>query len=288
MDQDNREQLLEQGYCVLRNLLADEELTALRELAARCVAATTPEHRARYRSEGSLVLMAEYPQFARIIGYAPALQAFAALGLEDVRFSSGYVISKPPASPALFWHQDWWGWDHPLSFSDRIVQFFAFYYLTDTTPENGCLRVIPGSHRRRHALHELGDAHQAGLAEVMDPGSPAFANRPDQVDVPVRAGDLVIGDVRLMHGSHPNASEHERTLLTLWYHPGYSTLPEPIRARIQELYCRRGVDTDPDADQQQFPDNWPEPYRSKIAAQCPDYAGAAAPQPWNRSPDGLR
>ena len=275
MEHTQRKQLVTDGYCVVEDILPPDELITLRTLANGCVSDIMPEHRAQYRSEGSLVLMADYPEFARIISYPETLRAFSALGLQDVRFSSGYVISKPPASPALFWHQDWWGWDHPVSFGERIVQFFAFYYLSDTSPDNGCLRVIPGSQRQRHALHDFDGAHQRGLAQIVDPHSAAFSDHPDQVDVPVKAGDLVIGDVRLIHGSHPNASDQERTLLTLWYHPGYRELPGSIRARIPELYCRRGVDTDP------------EPYRSMIDGQRPDYDGGVEPQAWNRSPDGL-
>ena len=66
-----------------------------------------------------------------------------------------------------------------------------------------------------------------------------------------------------------------------------SLVPEPIRARIQELYCRRGVDTDPGGEQLLYPDDWPAPDRSVIDKQRPDYRGDVAPQAWNRSPYGL-
>ncbi|MEC8595240.1 MAG: phytanoyl-CoA dioxygenase family protein [SAR324 cluster bacterium] len=56
-------------------------------------------------------------------------------------------ISKPPKSPALFWHQDWWDWNEPSSFTYQMAQVFVMIYLKDTTPQNGCLRVIPGSNK---------------------------------------------------------------------------------------------------------------------------------------------
>ena len=126
--------------------------------------------------------------------------------LHGTLFSSGYVISKPPGGPALFWHQDWWGWQHPISRDDRIAQVALFLYMTDTTRENGCLRLIPGTHRRPHPLHDLVDAHDPTLAEVKNPDDAAFASHADEVDVPVTAGDVVVVDARLIHGAHPNRS----------------------------------------------------------------------------------
>src|SRR3546814_3194700 len=59
--------------------------------------------------------------------------------------------------------------------------------LTDTTRENGCLRVIPGSHRHDHPLHHLEAAHSAELQGFLNPDNPAFAAHPDEVAVPVRS-----------------------------------------------------------------------------------------------------
>src|SRR3546814_7153010 len=51
-----------------------------------------------------------------------------------------------------------------------------------TTRENGCLRVIPGSHRHDHPLHHLEEAHSAELQGFLNPDNPAFAAHPDEVD----------------------------------------------------------------------------------------------------------
>ncbi len=94
------------------------------------------------------------------------------------------------------------------------------YYLVDTTPYNGCLRVLKGSHLKRHPLHDiLPNAHGAELQRVENANHPAFQHFPGEVDIPVNAGDLVIGDSRLLHASHGNQSNERRTVITLWYHP---------------------------------------------------------------------
>ena len=90
--------------------------------------------------------------------------------------------------------------------------------MTDTTPENGCLRVIPGTHRKRIDLHDiLPDAHEAEIQALDDLNHPAFADYPGAVDVPMAAGDLIIADARLMHGAYPNQTNQRRTLLLAWH-----------------------------------------------------------------------
>ena len=192
-----------------------------RAAAEAALGSIDADHRAQWRSQGSLVPVADHPAFASLIAHPGFQEMFERLGLPGTRFSSGYVISKPPGGPALFWHQDWWGWQHPISREERIAQLALFLYMTDTTRQNGCLRLIPGTHRRPHALHELVDAHDPTLAEVRNPDDAAFAPHPDEVDVPVTAGDVVVVDARLIHGAHPNRSGRERTNITLWWHPDY-------------------------------------------------------------------
>ena len=53
---------------------------------------------------------------------------------------------------------------------------------------------VPGSHLHRHALHDLlPNAHETEIQSLNDLDSPVFANHPDAIDVPMAAGDLIIG-----------------------------------------------------------------------------------------------
>ncbi len=282
-----RRMLAEDGYCVIEDALPPGLLRKTQARAAEIVAAIPAAHRARNRSQGSLVLIADHPGFAGLIASPRERGIFAGLGFADPRFSSGYVISKPAHSPALFWHQDWWAWDDPISYRETIAQVFLFYYLTDTRIENGCLRVVPGSHRRRHSLHDQPPAHDQDLSRVANPDRPVYQSVEGEVPVEVAAGSLVIGDARLLHGTYPNDSDTERTLITLWYHPDFAALPEPIRARIDFIFNRRGVDTDPDWADGMTPARWPAAARAKVETLLPAYDGGADPQPWNRDPAGL-
>lgn len=277
--------LLRQGYCVAQGLLEETLIARLQHDSQSIVSNVSPSHRERNKSQGSLINLSDYPEYAEIIGAQALADLFTTLAFPNPVFSSGYLISKPPHSPALFWHQDWWGWDDPFSYTPTIAQVFIMIYLSKTTPSNGCLRAIPSSHRHQHHLHAATAAHAESLSAVENPDDPLYQSVAEAVAVPVEPGDVVVGDARLLHGSYPNNSDTERTLLTLWYHPNFSALPAGMQARIQEIFLRRGVDTDPDAAEQKIMSQWPVEQRQKIAHLFPNYRGTVEPHAWNREPD---
>ena len=49
----------------------------------------------------------------------------------------------------------------------------------------------------------------------------------------VTAGDLVVGDSRVLHAAHANTTGRRRTVLTTWYLPRYDELSERLRASYQ-------------------------------------------------------
>jgi Phytanoyl-CoA dioxygenase (PhyH) len=77
------------------------------------------------------------------------------------------------------------------------------WMLDDFTPDNGALRVVPGSHR-------WGRRPQDVLA---DPRLP----HPDEVLVTGRAGDLVVMNSHLWHGGTANRTDRRRLALHAFY-----------------------------------------------------------------------
>ena len=144
------------------------------------------------------------------------------------------------------------------------------YYLVDTERYNGCLRLIPGSHMKRHRLHDaLPDAHTDDLRKMENPNSPIYQDIHEAGDVPVKAGDLVVGDSRLLHSAHGNKSDQRRTVITLWYMTEFDLLPAPLRARI----CN-----------DKRHDEWTAEVRNPIIDLIPNYCGDAKAVEWNRTP----
>jgi len=234
------------GFFVFENILDAGAVQALSQLTDCILSEQDPEHFSEQVTTGSMVMIDwemahRHEALAEFIAHQNALDALSELGFDDPRFGHGRIISKPPQSPPLFWHEDGRFWNDPISYTTTPVQVFLMYYLTDTTPENGCLRVIPGSHLKRHALHDIiSERHTDDLRKYANPDDPGFSRVQDEIDVPVKAGDLVVGFGTLLHASHANTSNERRTVLTMWYYPAYPELPEQTQSTIAMFETKTG------------------------------------------------
>ena len=265
IDLERREQLLRDGFCRFPSVLTTDLLERLCAVTERLLDAVHPERADAVRSQGSMLPVALDPLFAELITLPAALEALRSLGFARPTYTDDYVISKPAGGPRLFWHYDWFAWEDLLSYSAAPPQVFAMYYLSDTTRENGCLRVLPGSHVRHTALHDRLDApHSARLGAAVDMERVEFSDWPGEADVCVRAGDLLLGDARLLHAAHDNKSSERRTLITLWYQPMFDEMPERMKAQIA-------------AKVQAIPSEWPSAAQALMQPLLPHYQGAAAP-----------
>ena len=198
-----RQQLLDEGFCVFPGLLDGDLLTRLRLASDRLLDAYPEEERQRRGNQGSVVsIRFQDRAFAELVAWPPTWAALRELGFDGARYWAGSVISKEAHSTPLYWHQDWVWWAEPESADPVPHQLFLMWYLTDTRPENGCLRVLPQSHRRRLEAHDLIGTHDDGIRHLDPVTSPGYQTLPGEVDVPVTAGDLVVGDARVLHAAH--------------------------------------------------------------------------------------
>jgi ectoine hydroxylase-related dioxygenase (phytanoyl-CoA dioxygenase family) len=227
------------------------------------LSAQTKAEAQEHLSLGSLIRLWSEPYFCNLICAPQLLSVLKQLGANDIRFSNGFLFSKPPGSPATFWHQDWWLWDEEISFERQASQVGALIYLEPTSPTNGCLRVIPNSHMKFHKLHELQHKYETKeLRKYEDPAAAPFLSFPEEVEVPVNPGDVVLFDARLLHSAHANSSGERRNALTFWYFPNYIKLSAAIRA---------GIGTS------KVPDQWPQSYSEMLSPLLPQYLGQAEP-----------
>jgi hypothetical protein len=280
-------ELEEKGFVQARGAFGPAFMDSLLLKAHATLFRETAESREAVKSNGSLIHLADNPEYADVIASPILLDLLRQCGATDPRFTGGFLISKPGEGPPLFWHQDWWGWDDDSAYEPRANQLFAMIYLTNTRVENGCLRVIPGSHRRDHPLHHLDTAHSEWMQAFKDPTNPAYADHPDQLAVPVEAGDVLIGDARLIHGAFANRTDEERPLLTLWFMPHWRSMPAEMRALAYKGFMRGDDIPSSVARPRTFLD-WPEPLRRRIAHLLPPDDGGVEPMRWNRIPDFAR
>ena len=111
------------------------------------------------------------------------------------------------------WHQDatYWGLEPP----NALTVWFA---VDDSDRENGCMRVLPGTHLG--GLREHGKANQQGNLLSINQEVPVTPEEESRaVDLILRAGEVSFHDGATIHGSLPNRSIRRRCGLTLRYIP---------------------------------------------------------------------
>ncbi len=240
-----REQMIRDGFCVVPDVLTDEFVAELREETARLNATEAHHPDTKYQGTHLNVPYADNAIMRRLVEWPPARRALDALGFGDFAPMEGMlVLTKPARGPALYWHQDWMMWNDPLSCTPWPQTIFVSYYLEGTSVENGCLKIIPGTHRRRIPLHDiLVTAHEQGARFIEEDHPVMFSDHPDQVNVEVGPRDLVLADARVLHAAYKNQTDEPRDLLLLW-HRRPMTVPGYWDGEIPRVIAER----DPDAE----------------------------------------
>lgn len=222
----------EAGYCILPKLLDLDELEVVKSLASARADAPLPAGMSRPGNELH-PLRWDDGIVATVLARDLRIKRLReALGVHDIRWLSAYVSSKPPRSPALAWHQDWWCWDDPVSLRVLAPQVALLCYLSDCDEMSGALRLIPGSHAQATTLHALLPEPHSAAGDALSPGHPALADSSMQVTVRVAAGDAVLIDYRLLHGTHRNDAMERRDCVLLSFLPEPNLLPGNLRSHL--------------------------------------------------------
>ncbi len=122
----------------------------------------------------------------------------------DLLIRATLILCKHPHDPRnVSWHQDGYH-----SGFDQIPTTSAWIALSDSTSENGCMRVIPGSHKEGALDHVMLESEEALLrkgAEVQVEVDETRAR-----DLVLKAGEMSLHQVHIIHGSNPNRSDRKR------------------------------------------------------------------------------
>ena len=135
----------------------------------------------------------------------------------SVKCMQSMYFCKPPGMPGQAWHQD----EIYIPTRDRSL-VGAWYALDDANVENGCLWVIPGSHRNG-MLYEQRAHHNPEF----DGAQQSFGfDDSGEIPVVVKKGSVVFFNGHLLHRSAKNRSEADfRRVLVNHYMNSYSFLP---------------------------------------------------------------
>jgi phytanoyl-CoA hydroxylase len=156
-------------------------------------------------------LVAKDPFWVRLVSDDRLLDIAAEfVGPDIALFASHYICKPPHTGRPVLWHQDGAYW--PLEPMEVVTLWLA---IDDSTRENGCLRVMPGTHR--DDLHDLRERED--VDSVLGSESAAEIDESLAVDLTLSAGDVEVHHPHIMHGSNANTSASRRCGLTIRYIP---------------------------------------------------------------------
>jgi len=139
----------------------------------------------------------------------------------SVKCMQSMLFVKPPGFQGQAWHQD----EVYIPTRDRSL-IGAWIAMDDATVENGCLWVVPGSHRHGYMYPQR--EHENPDEFDFAPESHGF-DESEEIPVEVKAGAVVFFNGYLLHRSRKNRSNIYRRALVNHYCNAWSLLPWDVR-----------------------------------------------------------
>jgi ectoine hydroxylase-related dioxygenase (phytanoyl-CoA dioxygenase family) len=146
----------------------------------------------------------QFPWAYRLASHEAVLDAVESILGPEILIDGNLVFYKPPRdSSYASWHQDsvYSGWHLTPSVS-------AWIALTPSNPTNGCMRVIPGSHKQ--GLLEHDNVQDPNLLNKRGERLRMDVDESHAVDVVLKPGEMSLHHTNIIHGSNANASDGPR------------------------------------------------------------------------------
>lgn len=145
-----------------------------------------------------------FPWAYRLASHRNVLDAVESLIGPEILIDGNLVFYKPPRDTGYAsWHQDsvYSGWHLTPSVS-------AWIALTASGPANGCMRVVPGSHKQ--GLLEHDNIHDPNLLNRRGERLRMDVDESQALDVVLEPGEMSLHHTNIVHGSNPNMSDGPR------------------------------------------------------------------------------
>ncbi len=232
----------EDGFFVRRAVFAPEEVRRLQEAAERVVVSAGGAAEAgdgayqidgnRYQPAADTLVQFEHapgsttlrviepfhhldPVYDALVDDPRIVEPMRGLVASDrVSLWTDKLNLKRPGEGSRFrWHQDSPYWAHVSPHVDLLPNVLVV--LDDASVENGCFRVVRGSHRRGMLPGLEGEGKLGPLFT-----DPRHFDADAQVPIEAPAGSLCFFSPHTVHGSEPNLSDLPRRAAVFTYQPG--------------------------------------------------------------------
>ena len=125
------------------------------------------------------------------------------LGSDLMVWSSGLFIKEANTSKIVSWHQDltYWG-------LDDVEEMTAWVALSPSNLDSGCMRFVPGSHKKQLVAHK--DTFDENNLLTRGQEIAVDVDEADGVAAELMAGQMSMHHGHLFHASGPNETDDRR------------------------------------------------------------------------------
>ena len=167
-----------------------------------------------------------FPWFDQLMRHPAILDLVRSLLGNDLMVWTTHIYPKEPGDGRFIsWHQDsaHWGLD-----SNQVLSVWVA--LTDATRENGCMRMLPGSHHNGQVEHQ--DTRDSNNILTRGQTISNGIEEDRSVWIELKAGEVSVHHVDMFHASIPNQSNQRRVGVAIRY-----ITPSARQTRIDEDYA---------------------------------------------------
>lgn len=126
-------------------------------------------------------------------------------------FASAFLSKEPHTGRATPWHEDSYFWEGRFDRLDRITTVWIALDAVDR--ENGCMKVLPGSHLAGANEYEFADPDEFSFDRVVKGG----VDESKAVHFELAPGEFSLHHARIIHGADQNRSARRRAGYTIRY-----------------------------------------------------------------------
>lgn len=217
MENNQIQQFHNDGYCLIENGLSSSLLSRWRNLAQQLEEHAVTSHINGQQLHGAAVVQDKVGP--RLMRYDDIFAIDAELVLEtlatpvmldmtktlcgegSVPVQMDILYKQQHPHPVIKWHQ---GAQHSRDYPYLNVGI----YLDDAPRGDGCLRYVPGTQHKLYDIESLSKEHGWEI--------------PGVVEQPAKAGDILIQDMMILHGSQPKRSDGVRRTIYVELRPWQS------------------------------------------------------------------
>jgi len=199
------------GFILKKNLFSEEEINKLKKFI-NSSSKKEDDARETKTSSGKLsITLWNHPSddlFGKFSTNERIVKPMEEYLDDEIYHYHSKIIWKKPGDGGFDWHQDYGYWYHNACLYPDMAS--CFIMLDRATKENGCLKVLKGSHKVGRIGHGISNTPEqtADMERIVE-----LEKRHECIYITAEPGDTLFFHANLLHSSEANKSNDSRRTL---------------------------------------------------------------------------